>query len=715
MLHGLPMRCVFSLLLSLVLALALAFAPRAAWAQATSGAPSVSGIEGAVLRCEPPVTGGCNNADNTGGNPHPNGILDNTINFEDCEANLYYQFELGISNPSSSYDLEAWVGTEDCSQLANRQTSATSVCWPVAPFYASLVNPYLMNVRIRDIASGVFTTTHPVTYVATGLDNTDDAVCQSQTQTGGTALVLYMFFADAEGNPYNTVQQYPITLDMRAGDVQGNISVGVGDTVLIVSIPQTTDPATQGYNLYCDPPPGQETASETVPVDAPTNNGLCAAQVPDTGTTVATDALASVSEDGATEDSGSGVANVDDAGGNACGAILNDAGIPSPGGCTTSTVLVPGGTSSNLVAVTDEAGNTIYEEASASSGLIETEGGATVSGGTMVMGLQYNQAITARIPLWIRVGFVDQHQRDRAEGRLLLQHRGRGRGRLGERRPPLERRVRRAGAGRRLLAALLRRGRPSRRRILFFARGRHARRNERAWNLDGGFDRGDGPEAEAFVTFVSRWAALGLGLGLMATGGRASADDNSVLDTRHDRGASPQNFAVEVRVALYQPQVNSDPALHGATPYASTFGTGFYFEGAMELDWQAIRIPDVGTLGPGISVGYTNMSGTAQRIDGGYPPSAESTTLEILPIYLVGVFRLDTLWRQLHVPLVPYAKAGLALRTVACVEHGRDVRRAERRGRRGAHLGHAVRGRARVQHRGPRPDLGAPARRGDGD
>ena len=55
----------------------------------------------------------------------------------------------------------------------------------------------------------------------------------------------------------------------------------------------------------------------------------------------------------------------------------------------------PRGTSSNLVAVTDEAGNTIYEEASASSGLIEDEGGATVSGGTMVMGLQYNQAITA--------------------------------------------------------------------------------------------------------------------------------------------------------------------------------------------------------------------------------------------------------------------------------------------------------------------------------
>ena len=156
------------------------------------------------------------------------------------------------------------------------------------------------------------------------------------------------------------------------------------------------------------------------------------------------------------------------------------------------------------------------------------------------------------------------------------------------------------------------------------------------------------------------WSALGVGIGLMAICGGARADDNTVLSTSHERGMSPQNFAVEVRVALYQPQVDSDPALHGATPYADTFGTGPYFEGAMELDWQALRIPDVGSVGPGLSIGYTNMSGIAQRIDGGYPPSAETTTLEILPIYLVGVFRLDTLWRNAHIPIVPYVKAGIA-------------------------------------------------------
>jgi hypothetical protein len=367
---------------------ALALAPGDAWAQT---APSVSGIEGSVLRCEPPVTGGCNNADNTGGTPHPNGILDNIVNFADCEANLYYQFELGISNPSSSYNLEAWVGTEDCSLLTNRQTSATSVCWPVAPFSASLVNPYLLNVRVRDIASGAFTTTHPVSYVPTGDANSDDSVCQSQTQTGALSLILYMFFADASGNPYGTVQQYPITLDMRAGDVQGNITVGIGDTVLIVSIPQTTDPDTQGYNVYCDPPPGQESASETVPIDAASNNGICSGGTTTTTTSSADGATDSASdgalvsspdEDADTDGATTGTTQPDDAGGNVCGVPLNDSGIPSPGGCSTSTVLVSGGTSTNLVATTNEAGQTVYEEAGTTDDIVE-EGGVAVSGGNM--------------------------------------------------------------------------------------------------------------------------------------------------------------------------------------------------------------------------------------------------------------------------------------------------------------------------------------------
>ncbi len=364
------------LFLSFAITCALVFTSGHARAQTTtSSAPSVTGFVSQTERCEPPVGGSCNasqNADNAGENPHPNGVADSTINFEDCEANLYYQFQVGISNPSSSYSLEAWVGTEDCSQLANRQTSATSVCWPVAQFAASLVNPYPLYVRVRDIVSGAFTTTHPVTYAASGVAGSDDGVCRSQVQTGPTALVLYVFFADAEGNPYNNVQTYNLSVDMLAGDVQGNVSIGIGDTLLIVNVPPTTDPDTQGYNVYCDPPPGQETASETVSVDAATNNGQCEAVLSDGG---------SIDDgDTTTDGSNTGVSARDDAGGNKCGVPLNDAGVPAPGGCSTSSVLVAGGTGSDVL---EEGGS-----------VVEDEGG--VAGGTMNAALQYGQPTGAK-------------------------------------------------------------------------------------------------------------------------------------------------------------------------------------------------------------------------------------------------------------------------------------------------------------------------------
>jgi hypothetical protein len=384
MLNPPSMRCVCSFLLGLFVVLALTFAPRAAWAQT----PSITQIYGTVLRCEPQSLTNCTSADQTGKNPHPGSVLVNDINFEDCSADLYYQFSLGISSPSSSYQLEAWVGTQDCSQLTNRQTSATSVCWPAAPFLQAVTNPFTLPVRMQDLVSGVFTTTHPVTYTPSN----DPNVCQLQTQTGATNVVLYLFFVDGGSNPVGTVQQYPITVDMRAGDVQGTISAGVGDTVLIVSVPPTTDPDTQQWNVYCDPEPGSESAQETVPVDAPTNNGLCAAQVPDSSSIVSlpTDASEDVSEDSAAAPPGQ--PSYDDAGGNACGVTLNDSGVPAPGGCATSSILVPGGGSSNLTTTVDEAGQTVYEEASTA---IYEEGGVSVTGGTMALGFQYGQPITS--------------------------------------------------------------------------------------------------------------------------------------------------------------------------------------------------------------------------------------------------------------------------------------------------------------------------------
>ena len=139
----------------------------------------------------------------------------------------------------------------------------------------------------------------------------------------------------------------------------------------------------------------------------------------------------------------------------------------------------------------------------------------------------------------------------------------------------------------------------------------------------------------------------------------ASADESGVLVTRHHAAVSPQNFLIEARVGLYQPQIDSDPHLTDK-PAAKTFGTDPRFEVGMEFDWQALRIPDVGSLGPGFAAAYTVLHGCA--VVTGSPTnqcSAEQTGLEVLPMYLVAVFRLDVLQQKLHVPLVPYAKAGL--------------------------------------------------------
>jgi hypothetical protein len=137
----------------------------------------------------------------------------------------------------------------------------------------------------------------------------------------------------------------------------------------------------------------------------------------------------------------------------------------------------------------------------------------------------------------------------------------------------------------------------------------------------------------------------------------AAAADRSDEFGRFKRNApveSPQDMAVEIRFGRYIP--GADEGLEG-TPYRDVFGKGNRYFGGLELDWQALRIPHVGTFGPGAGIGYTKASAKALLEDG--TASAQTTSLEILPMYVVGVLRADALARETPIPLVPYAKLGL--------------------------------------------------------
>jgi hypothetical protein len=119
-------------------------------------------------------------------------------------------------------------------------------------------------------------------------------------------------------------------------------------------------------------------------------------------------------------------------------------------------------------------------------------------------------------------------------------------------------------------------------------------------------------------------------------------------------------MALEVRFGPYRPRVDSEFG-GSAAPYANAFGDKTRYMLGFEFDYQALRIPHFGSLGPGIGWGYTSSSAKALIASGNAAgsPSGQDTSLSIMPIYLAGVLRLDVLAQETPVPLAFYAKAGL--------------------------------------------------------
>lgn len=121
---------------------------------------------------------------------------------------------------------------------------------------------------------------------------------------------------------------------------------------------------------------------------------------------------------------------------------------------------------------------------------------------------------------------------------------------------------------------------------------------------------------------------------------------------------SPQNFALELRIGFYYPKVD-DEFGGAATPFRDSFGENVRVSVGGEFDWQAFRIPYVGTLGPGVGVHYLKFGRPALLQNG--QPSEEETSLKIYPMALQAVLRIDVLAREVGIPLVPYLKGGLGV------------------------------------------------------
>lgn len=144
------------------------------------------------------------------------------------------------------------------------------------------------------------------------------------------------------------------------------------------------------------------------------------------------------------------------------------------------------------------------------------------------------------------------------------------------------------------------------------------------------------------------------------------------IERRND--FSPQNMAVELRFGPYAPRVDDSASTAVLDDF---FGTKPRFQFGFEFDVQLWRVPYIGSLGVGLGWSYTRWSARNKPcIEGSscfaeLPPGpdlpsessegdiGQKTTLNIMPMYAVGVLRVDVLARELSIPLVGYGKFGL--------------------------------------------------------
>jgi hypothetical protein len=160
----------------------------------------------------------------------------------------------------------------------------------------------------------------------------------------------------------------------------------------------------------------------------------------------------------------------------------------------------------------------------------------------------------------------------------------------------------------------------------------------------------------SFSRSLVAFAAAALGFSPALTAHAQGVDEfGGYGGKRGQQSESKQEAAFELRFGRYKPEVDSQ---FDTTPFQDTFGSGNRFMLGAELDWQLIRVPHFGTIGPGIGWGLTKFTAKAPFANGSGFSDAD-TRLWIMPTYLVAVARADVVSRDFKIPLVPYAKLGL--------------------------------------------------------
>ncbi|WP_225412067.1 MXAN_2562 family outer membrane beta-barrel protein [Stigmatella hybrida] len=145
---------------------------------------------------------------------------------------------------------------------------------------------------------------------------------------------------------------------------------------------------------------------------------------------------------------------------------------------------------------------------------------------------------------------------------------------------------------------------------------------------------------------MSRAVALGAAVFLGALPSQAQETSTPIQ--------SPRSGAIAVKLGGYTPRIDTEEGLTSA-PYADTFGNSSML--LVELEIQRYFYQGIGSAGVSVSAGYAEKYGSAVNLEGVESP--ETTSLKVAPLRLGAVYKFDYAAFRWHIPLVPYAKAGL--------------------------------------------------------
>ncbi|MBS2022034.1 MAG: hypothetical protein JST92_06460 [Deltaproteobacteria bacterium] len=147
-----------------------------------------------------------------------------------------------------------------------------------------------------------------------------------------------------------------------------------------------------------------------------------------------------------------------------------------------------------------------------------------------------------------------------------------------------------------------------------------------------------------------------IGLGffalLLLSGTAARADSAPDYNRR-----PPKRLLFALKFDKYDPQVDSEKALNGATPYHDIFGSRIPWRGQLEVDYTLVHF--YGSFMLGGTAGFWQNIGRGREVLTG-KASGDTTLLNLVPLGLVATYRFDWLADNVRFfPLIPYAQIGL--------------------------------------------------------